>query len=74
LLKALLAALLEPIDQWRALELEGDTTARLALLEEQKTLPLGAVWDEYCRRQEVPVGRAWLEEVREYERRVQRLR
>ncbi|MGN6543644.1 MAG: L-rhamnose isomerase [Aureliella sp.] len=74
LLKALLAALLEPIERWRKLELDGDTTARLALLEEQKTLPLGAVWDHYCERQGVPVGHAWLEAVREYEQRVQLLR
>ncbi len=70
LLKALLAALLEPIEQWRKLELSGDTTARLALVEEQKTMPLGAVWDEYCQRQGVPVGCAWLDDVREYEARV----
>ena len=70
LLKALLAALLEPIDQWRQLELSGDTTARLALLEEQKTMPLGIVWDEYCSRSNVPVGAAWLDDVREYEKRV----
>ena len=70
LLKALLAALLEPIDQWRQLELSGDTTARLALLEEQKTMPLGIVWDEYCERSGVPIGAAWLNEVREYEKQV----
>lgn len=72
--KALLAALLEPIDQWRELESSGDTTARLALLEEQKTLPLGAVWNQYCERLGVPVGHAWLETVREYEQCVQRMR
>lgn len=74
LLKALLAALLEPIDTWRALELKGDTTARLALLEEQKTLPLGIIWNEYCARQGVPIGSAWLDEVRKYESRVTNLR
>ena len=40
----------------------------LALVEELKTLPFGAVWDEYCRRQNVPVGAAWLAEVRSYEK------
>lgn len=70
LLKALLAALLEPIELWRKLELSGDTTARLALVEEQKSMPLGIVWDEYCARSGVPLGAAWLDEVREYEKRV----
>jgi L-rhamnose isomerase len=39
-------------------------------MEEAKTLPFAAVWDEYCRRQNVPVGAAWLKEVRIYERKV----
>jgi L-rhamnose isomerase len=69
-LKALLAALLEPVAKLRALEAAGDFTARLALLEEAKSLPLGAVWDEYCRRHHVPPGLGWLEEVRRYERKV----
>jgi len=38
------------------------------LLEELKALPFGAVWDEYCRRSNVPVGPAWLDVVRAYER------
>ena len=46
MLKALLLALLEPSQQLRDLELDGDYTSRLALVEEQKTLPFGAVWDE----------------------------
>ncbi|MCC6512187.1 MAG: L-rhamnose isomerase, partial [Pirellulaceae bacterium] len=70
LLKALLAALLEPNQSWRALERSGDTTARLALLEEQKTMPLGAVWNEYCQRQGVPTGQDWLTDVRSYEQNV----
>ena len=49
MLKALLLALLEPTETLRQLEADGDTTARLALLEELKTLPFGAVWDHYCR-------------------------
>jgi len=52
----------------RALEAEGDYTARLALLEEQKTLPWGVVWDHYCRSLGVPGSRRWLEEVKNYER------
>jgi L-rhamnose isomerase len=68
MLKALLIALLEPTDRLRALERAGDHTGRLALLEELKTLPAGAVWDRYCESQGVPVGEAWLEAVRAYER------
>ena len=67
-LKALLLALLEPTEQLRAAENAKDYTSRLALMEELKTLPFGAVWDEHCRRQDVPVGAAWLEEVKAYER------
>ena len=67
-LKALLIALLEPTEQLRAAENAKDYTSRLALMEELKTLPFGAVWDEHCRRQNVPVGAVWLEEVKAYER------
>jgi L-rhamnose isomerase len=69
-LKALLAALLEPTRTLRELEATGDYTGRLALLEELKTLPVGAVWDGYCLRQGVPVGADWLGDVRSYEREV----
>jgi L-rhamnose isomerase len=65
-LKALLIALLEP-PALREAEKTGDLTARLALMEETKGLPWGAVWDAYCERQGVPVGEAWLAEVKRYE-------
>jgi L-rhamnose isomerase len=71
LLKALLIAMLEPIELLRQAEAREDYTGRLALLEESKTLPYGAVWDEYCRREGVPVGPAWLDVVRRYEQQVQ---
>jgi L-rhamnose isomerase len=70
MLKALLLALLEPTESLRRLEAEGDNTARLALLEELKAMPFGAVWDHYCRTQNVPPGRDWLAEVKAYEREV----
>ncbi len=66
-LKCLLAALLEPAALLREAEENGDNTLRLALLEEQKTLPMGAVWEEYCRRQNVPGERTWMAEVKSYE-------
>jgi L-rhamnose isomerase len=69
-LKALLAGLLEPAAKLRAYELAGDFTGRLALMEEARTLPVGAVWNEFCRRQNAPEGVRWLEEVKAYERAV----
>ncbi len=68
MVKALLLALVEPTEKLRALERAGDFTGRLAMLEETKTLPAGAVWDYYCLQRDVPVGPAWLEDVRRYER------
>lgn len=65
--KALLLALLQPMDALRAAEESGDYTRRLALLEEAKTLPWGAVWNEFCQRHNVPTGTAWLDDVRTYE-------
>ncbi|MCA9236220.1 MAG: L-rhamnose isomerase [Planctomycetales bacterium] len=67
-LRSVLAALLEPIDRLRELENNGDYTARLALLEQCKALPVGAVWDYHCLRSETPAGLAWLDEVHRYER------
>ncbi len=64
--KALLLALLEPSKQLREVEANGNLTARLALLEEAKSLPWGAVWDEFCRRHNVPAGAAWLPEAESY--------
>ncbi|WP_147197979.1 L-rhamnose isomerase [Pantoea sp. MBD-2R] len=65
--KALLRALLEPVDMLKKLELDGDYTTRLALLEEQKSLPWQAVWEAYCLRHDVPADASWLNSVRHYE-------
>ena len=67
MIKALLMALVEPITMLREFESHGDLTSRLAILEELKTLPFGAVWDYYCLKSDVPVGGAWLDEVKRYE-------
>ncbi|MBT7616143.1 MAG: L-rhamnose isomerase, partial [Calditrichaeota bacterium] len=67
-LKALLIALLEPTDMLKTYELDGEFTSRLALLEEFKTYPFGAVWDYYCLQHDVPVADTWLDEIRNYER------
>jgi len=72
LIRALCIAMLEPHPQYQRLERDGDYTARLALMEAAKTLPFGAVWDFYCLKQSVPVGEAWLAEVKTYEQNVLR--
>ncbi len=69
-IKAMLMALLEPADKLREMERAGDYTGRLALLEACKTMPFGAVWDYYCAKHGVPVGMAWMDDVRRYEREV----
>lgn len=69
MIRALLIALLEtPLI--RTAEAAGDFTTRLALQEEMKTLPFGAVWDFYCESQGVPAGEHWLAEVKRYEKEV----
>jgi L-rhamnose isomerase len=68
-LRALLMALLEPMERMRELEVAGDYTRRLALLEELKGMPFGAAWDYFCLRQGVPVGMRFMREIRDYERR-----
>ncbi|PWM20605.1 MAG: L-rhamnose isomerase [Clostridiales bacterium] len=65
--KALLLALLEPTAALVEYERDFNFTSRLAILEELKTLPFGAVWDYFCEINGVPVGDAWLTEVRQYE-------
>ena len=63
-------ALLEPLHRMRELEVAGDYSVRLALLEELKGMPFGAVWDYYCITQSVPVGIGFVDEIRAYEQRV----
>jgi len=74
MLKALLIALLEPTEKLREIEINGDYTGRLAILEELKTLPFGAIWDYYCTKQDVPPGPDWLKEVKDYETKITNLR
>jgi L-rhamnose isomerase len=69
-LRAMLMALLEPTDKLRELELEGDFTSRLAMLEEMKGMPFSLVWDYHCYRQDVPVGISYLDPIRTYEKQV----
>jgi len=71
MLQALLIALLEPAAVLRQLELKKDFTARLALMEELKSLPFGDVWRYYCLQQDVPANHAWMRAVKAYEAAVQ---
>ncbi|HXB60422.1 MAG TPA: L-rhamnose isomerase [Candidatus Acidoferrales bacterium] len=68
MIRALLIALLEPVEKIRAAENRNDFTTRLALQEEIKSLPFGAVWDYYCQSKNVPVGENWLFEIKRYEK------
>jgi L-rhamnose isomerase len=60
-------ALLEPLAQLRKYEAEDKGFQRLALLEEEKSLPWQAVYDEFCLRNNVPVGTDFIAEIEKYE-------
>ena len=61
--KALLRGLLQPTKEFRASENARDYTARLARMEDAKSLPWGLVWQEYCARHERPSDGTWLAKV-----------
>lgn len=68
--KAILGALLEPVGALREAEENGNFGNRLALTDEFRSLPVGAVWNKFCLDNEVPTGTDWLSDVSEYERNV----
>lgn len=70
--KALLYALLLPNEKLKKMQDEGNFTELMYENEQQKTMPFGAVWEEYLRRQNVPAR--WFEEVKKYEKEVLSLR
>lgn len=70
MIKALLYGLLLPNDHLKELQEAGNFTDRLALMEEFKTYPFGAIWDYYCEEMNVPVKETWLNDVRQYEEEV----
>ena len=69
--KALLAALLLPQKELAALEKKASNTRKLALLEECKSLPMGAVYDYFCAKNNVPAGFDFMGEIEAYEKKVQ---
>lgn len=67
---AFLYALLEPFERLVRFEEEGRNFERLAMLELQKTMPFGAVYDYYCMKNDVPVGQDYIDEIMNYEKEV----
>ena len=68
--KCILSALLEPLAKLREYEAAGQGFQRLALLEEAKTLPFGAVFDYFNYKNGVPVGEDYIACIEQYEREV----
>jgi len=68
--KALLQAILEPVQQLRNYEANGQNFERLALLEEAKSLPWAAVYDYYCMQKNVVVGQDYIVDIQQYEKNV----
>ena len=66
--KALLFAHLLPYELLASYQDSANFTKLMAVNEEFKTFPFGDVWDEYCRRQNVPVGMDWIEIADAYEK------
>jgi len=69
-LKSLLIAFLEPTKKLKEYEEKSDNFARLALLEELKTMPFGIIWDYYCQKMNVPVEAEIINDIHKYESKV----
>jgi len=68
--KALLLALLDPIERMRKYENNGQKFELLALMEETKAKPFGAVWDYFCLKNVVPAGEEFITVIQDYEKEV----
>jgi L-rhamnose isomerase len=66
-LKAFLFALLQPNKKLWEFEQKGKNFERLAIMEEMKMMPLGAIWDYYCLKNDVFTGSSWIREIQNYE-------
>ncbi len=69
--KALLFALLEPREELKKLQDEGNWSKLMVMLEEEKTMPFGEIWDEYCRSCGKPLDGQWYAQIEQYEAEVQ---
>lgn len=68
--KALLFAMLLPHGELKKYQDSGNFTKMLAMSEEYKFYPYNEVWNEFCKREDVPQGEKWLEETDRYEKEV----
>ncbi len=68
--KSFLLALLEPVQKIRDYENEGKYFEKLALMEEVKSKPFGAVWDYFCLKNNVPAAEDYISEIQQYEKQV----
>ena len=64
--KALLNALCTPSALLKELQDTNQMSKKMVVMEECKTLPIGDIWEEYCRRCNVP-AESWFEEIEKYE-------
>ncbi|MDT4761273.1 L-rhamnose isomerase [Sphaerochaeta sp. PS] len=68
--KALLFAMLQPLNLLLRYEETDNGWAKMALLEMQNTLPFGYIWDEFCRRNDVALDAELIKLVGDYEKEV----
>jgi L-rhamnose isomerase len=68
--KSLLRALLLPLNQLKSAENKLDFTTRFMMTEEFKDLPFGTIWNEFCKRMNVPTGLGLLKELDNYKNKV----
>ena len=64
--KALLSALLTPWNEMQALQDNEQFTELMVMSEELKTLPMGEVWEEFCKRNGQEAD-GWFAAIKEYE-------
>ena len=69
--KALLFAMLQPVEELKAMQDKGQFSKLMVVQEELKTLPLGDVWAEFCSRNGAPQDGEWFSQIEEYEENVQ---
>eukprot|EP01009_Symbiontida_sp_KSa7_P006625 NODE_2979_length_432_cov_536.796345_g2475_i0.p1 GENE.NODE_2979_length_432_cov_536.796345_g2475_i0~~NODE_2979_length_432_cov_536.796345_g2475_i0.p1 ORF type:complete len:71 (-),score=9.73 NODE_2979_length_432_cov_536.796345_g2475_i0:83-295(-) len=70
----MLYGLLDPTLRLQEAETQGKLATRLALMEEMKSMPFGAVWDKLCAQAGVPVGVEWISVMEQYEETVLKAR
>ena len=64
--KALLDALCQPSEMLKELQDTNQMSKKMVIMEQCKTLPIGDVWEEYCRQCGVE-AEGWFDEIQKYE-------